>query len=121
MNQSNLVKIPKLFTPYKDRLAIQVIREDESAGGVAMPQNVKMTSQYDAVQARVIAVGPECRQAKEGDLILVCPDMDKKQWLEWRYMGHIYRVIHESFIFGVVDEAAVAGIPEPSKLIVPEG
>lgn len=114
----NRTRIPKLFVPYGQRVIIQVIREDQSEGGVALPDTLKLGSNIDAVEAWVVAVGPKCEQAKEGDRVLLPPDYKA---MSWRYKGHEYFLIPEQNIFGFVDVEAVASIKEPSKLIIPGG
>lgn len=63
--------LPQTFSPISNLIILQVIRQDESAGGVVLPENLSHSSYPDTPQALVIAAGPDCKWAKRGMRVLV--------------------------------------------------
>lgn len=61
-------RIKKRFTPVGNKVALQVIKQTESKGGIVLPETNKQNP--ESPQAWVIAVGPECKEVKEGDLLI---------------------------------------------------
>jgi co-chaperonin GroES (HSP10) len=93
---------PKLYTPTHDKLVIQITKVTESAGGIAMSDNAPIGATPEKYPHQVVAVGPECKYVKRGDLILMG---ENQPILNVKYGGHqTYVVLHEEEIAGVVDE-----------------
>ena len=60
---------PFTFTPYGDRIAVKVKRVDESRGGIKLPSTGKQV--IETVTATVMAVGPDVKQLKVGDIVSI--------------------------------------------------
>lgn len=101
MLTDNMTRIPKTFTPYGDRIALQAIRQDQTKGGIQLPGTLKAANQPISLHAWVIAIGPECKQVKEGDIVVLPPEFAGQIA---NVGGHSYVVVRENLIFGVVLE-----------------
>lgn len=97
---------PKIGTPVAEGVALQVIKDDErknyGLGKLVMPDTVR--AKQEAVTALVVAVGPEVKQLKRGDLVLVHPDQPL-YFIRWG--GFELAMLTENRIGLVVDEAAI--------------
>lgn len=91
-------KPPKKFIPIGDRVAVwpHVVRE--TAGGLLLPDNAASPDQ--SCTATVIAVGPLCKQVKEGDQVIVA-DMIPTSVVN--QTGDNYLVLQEGLITGVLN------------------
>ncbi len=61
--------LPQKFTPIGKLVALQAYRKTETEGGIALPDNAVDPSV--APLALVNAVGPEVKQCKRGDKVMV--------------------------------------------------
>lgn len=87
----------KTFTPIGRQVAMTWVNKDEMTnGGIVLPEG-SMSKMIFAV-TEVVAVGPECKQVKEGDRVLI----DERTMLKRGYhRGVEYYVIEETLIAGV--------------------
>jgi co-chaperonin GroES (HSP10) len=88
---------PKTFTPFGNLVCLHVYRADETEGGIVLPDGVKDPSQTPT--AYVVAVGPECKWAKEGQTVLAHPHTPGTKC---RYKGHDYVLFNEDRLMGSV-------------------
>lgn len=91
---------PKRMVPIGKLMHIQILigvgaekQVQQVAGGIHIPDSVKWVTPV----VRVIAVGPKCEQAKEGDYLLISKDVGIH---EVRYSDVITYVCHEDGVFG---------------------
>lgn len=98
--------IPELFdktwTPISEGIAFQMVKmpeEQVSEGGVEIPQTGD--DLRETPQGLVVAVGPDVKQVKRGDIILVG---GRTPLYRVRYRGQMTYIVTESNIFGVVDK-----------------
>tara|TARA_R110002020_G_scaffold229089_1_gene439851 strand:- start:503 stop:793 length:291 start_codon:yes stop_codon:yes gene_type:complete len=61
----------KDFTPTRDWILLEDPRKKETESGIILPENVQQKYQSNIVKA--LAVGPDVKQAKKGDDIMVNP------------------------------------------------
>ena len=61
----------KNFNPTRDWIVVEDPREEETEGGIILPDNVKAKLQSNI--SKIISVGPECKQAKTGDFAMINP------------------------------------------------
>jgi co-chaperonin GroES (HSP10) len=93
-------KVPqKRFIPVGDRVALHVYKQTETEGGVLIPDNAK--TDYQTPRCRVIAVGPDVKQVKEGDTVLVYGDVAARK-VYWK--DEEWVVCHEKDLAGVVQQ-----------------
>lgn len=97
---TNDVRIPKTFTPIGSRIALQVIRQDTSEGGIHIPGNVKAANNPEAIQAWVVAVGPDVKQIKVGDRVIVPPQLAGEVV---KFRSHSYIIVLEERVHGIAD------------------
>jgi len=90
---------PKRFTPVGNKIAIHVFDAPELASGLVMPDGSE--GSWESVRARVIAVGPDVKQVKEGDLILTAANAPIQKV---RYDGLEYCLLPENIVSAVVDK-----------------
>ncbi len=62
-------KVFKTFIPVGDFIALKVHQVDETPAGIVMPDGV--ADPLVTPTGTAIAVGPDCKYVKEGDLVLV--------------------------------------------------
>jgi co-chaperonin GroES (HSP10) len=93
----------KTFTPLGRKVAIYVYRVDKTEAGVLIPEVAQDTVR--TLKAKVIACGPECKQVKEGDIVLVNEGTNMSSV---NHCGHNLKLLMEEWIQGVVDLAAEA-------------
>lgn len=91
---------PKTWTPFADYVAIQVVKQNETSGGVVLPDVVVQAHRLEVPTAHVIAVGPDCKWAKPGALVLADT---KSPILKFLFRGHEYSVIREAHLLGSAD------------------
>ncbi len=101
-------KLPVLnFTPFSDLVAIYVIDNKKSAGGVIYPDGARTE---EAAYSIVLGVGPDVKTCKAGDMIVTAadilakfiPDVDAKT-----AEGNSMRILlleEKALIGGVVNE-----------------
>ncbi len=63
----------KRFTPIGRKVVIYAYKVDETAGGVALPDVAVEKGDWRTPVGLVLAVGPEVKQVKEGQRVLVHP------------------------------------------------
>ena len=61
----------KNFTPTRDWVLVADPRVEETESGIILPEN--MSAKLQSNISEVLATGPECKQAKEGDLAMINP------------------------------------------------
>tara|TARA_R100000458_G_C8275291_1_gene250316 strand:+ start:274 stop:561 length:288 start_codon:yes stop_codon:yes gene_type:complete len=59
------------FNPTRDWVLLEDPRKKETEGGIILPDNVKDKLQSNI--SKILAIGPECKQAEVGDLAMVNP------------------------------------------------
>lgn len=92
-------EVPRLFTPEGRKIAgWGEPPPTKTDGGLEIPENA--TNLYTSV-IRVVAVGPECKQIKPGDRVLIGGGVPVGKV----YMGpHVYMVAMEEDVYGVIDD-----------------
>lgn len=89
----------KSFIPTFNRIAVFIVSEDTedvSKGGIIMPDAQKGT--WNCPRGIVIAVGPDCKQVKEGDIVLFYVEQGGKIV---RHRGNTVVTCLETAILGV--------------------
>lgn len=99
--KSNAERSEPLFTPIHDQVAIQVIKQRESTGGILLDA-VQDKNSPDVPSAWVIEVGPEAKQVKPGDVVLLS---HKILATAFSYHGNYYIVLPEKQLYGVLKRA----------------
>jgi len=61
----------KNFTPTRDWVLVADPREEETEGGIILPEGVSKKMQSNI--SEILAVGPECKQAAIGDIAMINP------------------------------------------------
>jgi co-chaperonin GroES (HSP10) len=61
----------KNFTPTRDWVVVEDPRQTESESGIILPEGV--SSKLQSNISKILAVGPECKTAKAGDLAMINP------------------------------------------------
>tara|TARA_R100000781_G_scaffold75822_1_gene47104 strand:- start:1220 stop:1507 length:288 start_codon:yes stop_codon:yes gene_type:complete len=61
----------KNFTPTRDWVLVADPREQETEGGIILPDNVKAKLQSNI--SEILSIGPDCKEAKIGDLAMINP------------------------------------------------
>jgi co-chaperonin GroES (HSP10) len=93
--------VKKFFTPVGDRVAVQVVQTQETTlGGVVLPEASQ--GEWFTPVALVIACGPDCKQIKEGDLVLLRLE---QQMVKIRRGKDEVLMCREFDYLGVVDDA----------------
>ena len=59
------------FNPTRDWVLVADPREKETEGGIILPDSIK--DKFQSNISEILAIGPECKQAKVGDLAMVNP------------------------------------------------
>ncbi len=86
----------KRFIPIDDLVALHVHRVDATEQGVILPDIAQ--GMWSTPTATVIAIGPNVKQVKEGDVVLVNPSTPVSQI---KFGREDYAVIHEKHIIGI--------------------
>lgn len=90
-------------TPTYDKIIIKVNRVDRSPGGLQYPDDMAETNKDNSLTAWVIAVGPDCKQVKHGDLIVCATQC---ALLRVKYAGvELHCILHEEEVVAVVNGA----------------
>lgn len=63
--------VVKTFTPMGDFVAVETYIFSKTEKGLILPSGVE--DPFRCCTSRVVAVGPECKQVKEGDIVLSTP------------------------------------------------
>lgn len=95
---------PKLFTPTYDKVVLQVFRVDKTEGGLSLPESMGELSvdRPESPTALVVAVGPDCKQIKRGDRVLMAAGTGA---IKTTYRGYkAVCVCHEEEVLAVIDE-----------------
>lgn len=104
-------RAPKMFTPIGKMVAIQTLKgSNVTYGGVIIPEG--SMSDVQTMVAVVIAVGPEVKQVKEGDHILVGTSLQA-----WRVKigRHAVMEVQEDGILGVLLDEGKAVIHQMAE------
>lgn len=89
----------KKFTPFGDKVAIQVTKPSETTdAGLILPEISQ--ERFTTPIALVIAVGPECKQVREGQFVLVPNSMIVQKVC---YDKDDLMVMSEKDVIGVID------------------
>lgn len=87
----------KKYTPIGTRIVVDIVRNpNQTEGGVILPDQ----SSWITPICKVLAVGPEVKQIKEGDYILV---ITKVESYLVRHAGEETYVLEESNVYGIID------------------
>lgn len=93
----------KQFVPIGSRVVLKAHRARQAHAGLVLPEDTLVFSPV----ATVIAVGPDCKQVKEGDVVAIDP-------------GTALNLLHlptnetEKHLFCVCEEAKILAILDPS-------
>ncbi len=90
----------KTFTPLGKMVAVNLVADasgNTTEHGLIMPDKTA----WKTVVCRVVAVGPSCEFVKEGNIILVSPEV---QMRIVRYAGDEVLLLHEEQAYGIVDQ-----------------
>jgi co-chaperonin GroES (HSP10) len=100
---------PKSFTPGKNLIAVYKHPTPQvSDGGVALTERASQS--YRSMVFTVIATGPECKQVKEGDTIIILPE---ERPFPVKLGGDSWLVFPEEAVMGIMNEPIP--IPEASQ------
>ncbi len=91
----------KTFTPFGDQVVVWVHRKDETEAGLLLPDGVADPDRTPT--CTVIAVGPNCKQIKEGDE-LVLPNATQGIVMCHGGSGRLVLFKEEMVFGGIVDE-----------------
>jgi co-chaperonin GroES (HSP10) len=91
----------KNFKPTRDWVVVEDPREEETEGGIILPDNVKAKLQSNI--SKIISVGPDCKQAKTGDLAMINPTTTGNI-IEIENRSYI--MIPEHFCMGIFEQNA---------------
>lgn len=89
----------KRFVPVGDQVAIHVYLMTETQGGVLLPDRAAEGGDWRSPMGLVVAVGPDVKQIKEGDKVVLHPSTVA---MKVRFQGDEYIVLSESKVCGVV-------------------
>lgn len=91
----------KQFTPVRNMLVVEPIQLPAiTVGGLHVAE--QFAHHATAPRAWVVAAGPECKQVKAGDQVII---VGGTETLVVPFNGVQYRMIQETQCLGVVDEA----------------
>lgn len=91
-----LMTVRKTFTPIRNMLVVEIIQPPALlASGLAVPD----MSTVVAPRAWVAAAGPECKQVKDGDQVIIVGGTES---MLFTFNGVQYRMIQEAQCLGVV-------------------
>lgn len=88
----------KSFTPFGDQVAVHVLYKGETEVGLLLPEGVEDPD--NTPMCKVIACGPDCKQIKEGDM-LVIPNAQQGITITHGGSGRVV-VFREEMLFGGV-------------------
>ncbi len=90
----------KRFTPTGEKVVLQMFKLTETEAGIALPDTVNPLA-YKTPQALVVSVGPDVKQLKRGDKVLVPAGIP---CLEVKHLADRFLVMDEKMVVGVLDE-----------------
>jgi co-chaperonin GroES (HSP10) len=88
----------KRFTPIADFVLLKVFKQNETPGGVALPDNA--LNAYETPMGVVVAAGPLCKQVKRGDVVLAAGSTPALKVL---HRGEDLVILQEIKLIGIVD------------------
>lgn len=94
-----LTRAQKTFTPIMEGVVIQPIPQDQTAGGLALPDRSRSDATYRTPRGWVIAVGKDVKEIQVGDMVL----LGNAPMHLVNYDGTELIVTTESHIVGIVD------------------
>lgn len=98
-------KTVKTFVPFGSLIAILPFKCPDMESGLVMPDGSK--GSIDIPRAEVIAVGPDCKHVREGDIVLIAHD---KPGARFRNAGFNYQLFREDAVWGIIrNDAAKTG------------
>lgn len=68
---NNAIRAQKTFTPIGDCVCLQMFQFNQTIGGLQLPDSA-INPDVSGI-GQVISVGPECKQVKEGDVVITEP------------------------------------------------
>jgi co-chaperonin GroES (HSP10) len=86
----------KTYTPFGCLVALHVWKQKRTQGGLVLPDTAE--GQIECPTALVIAVGPECKQVKEGDIVLAHP---QNPLSKMQHKGQLTFLCREEGLMGV--------------------
>lgn len=92
--------LPKLLSPTRQKVLLQVIRFDKTPGGIVIPEVSQGKDVGPTPRAWVVCCGPDCKEVKRGDLIL---SLATEQCHIVRYKDQELALVEEDSIIAVVD------------------
>lgn len=93
--------LPKqTFTPLADRVVLRVIKVNETAGGLTLPDNLAAQGGIETPEAYVVAAGPECKQLKRGQKVIALARVGGSKVV---HKGQELFSCREGDILGIVD------------------
>lgn len=90
------------FTPYGNRIVVKVHKVDRTKGGVVLPENSTgfTDKAVETPTCEVLAVGPEVKQCKVGDTLLV---PGSAPGVNITFKGQKMLMLPEDHIAGIID------------------
>ncbi len=64
-------RIEKRFTPIAEGVVVQIIPQNQSAGGIALMDGLKTSNSYVTPMGWVVAIGPDVKQIKVSNKVLL--------------------------------------------------
>ena len=87
----------KTFIPFGDLIAVLPFEHEGKERGLIMPDEAK--GSVVIPRGEVIAAGPECKQVKEGDLVLISND---RPGARFSNDGYEYLMFREAAVWGII-------------------
>lgn len=91
------LELSDIYTPLKEDVVIEFKKVDKTEKGVYIPEQSQKEDKFN----KVVAIGPECKRVKVGDIVFVSPTARPKI-IELLQDNHVQ--IWESDILGIVDK-----------------
>lgn len=92
--------VEKFYTPFGSKVALTVFKAaDSSVGGVVLPDGSQ--TKHESALGRVVAVGPECKQVKAGDVVVLHLQTNGKNVV---LGGKKLTQIQEEDVVGIIDD-----------------
>lgn len=90
---------PERFAPFDTKLEVQLVRRpNQTEGGVIIPD----AAGWNTAIARVISTGPNVKQAKRGDMVLVPREIESRTI---RFGGIETYTCEEAHLYGILKPA----------------
>lgn len=90
----------KTFTPTFEGVAVEVIPQEVSEGGVIVPENQQLSASFISPVGWVVAVGPDVKHVKVGQKVI----FGDAPCIQIRHAGQTLVVQAERNLVGIVDE-----------------